>query len=345
MYIRFVLAALRLRNYLFPNRTRSMNTTSESIGVWSLLPNTISPQARAIAQAQRLIPRSKSFPANRAEWQVRNDAYKAGVASAAMEQVLNIKPCKSRKVVIDGAEHTLFYPDHYDESKDRRLIVHVHGGGYVLGAPECEKPAATPIVASMNCPVLSIRYPLWWEESPGADVDRVIAIYRELRKERDASSIALMGASAGAGLVLRATLKLHQLGEQMPAVLALATPWTDVGGSGDTARTLSPYDIIDTRVHEIITGLVGSAELLNSPAISPIYADYPSNFPPSILATGTRDSLLSDSARLQRKLIKAGIPHELHVFEGMPHGFMGFRIPEADACMHDFSVFLKKYLG
>ena len=324
-----------------------MNSTSasEPTGVWSLLPNTISPQARAIAQLFRQMPRNKPAPTTREEWQARNDAGRAFVATPLMEQALNIKPGKMRKVEIDGAEHVLFEPEHHDERKDPRIVVHIHGGGYVFGGPECEKPSATPIVAALNCPVLSIRYPLWWEEPPGADVARVIAIYRELRKTRAASSIALMGNSAGGGLVLRTTLKLHELGEPMPAALVLATPWVDVSGSGDTARTLRPYDIIDSDSHDVIVRLVGSEALLHSPAISPIHAQYPSNFPPTILATGTRDSLLSDSARLQRKLIDAGITHELRVFEGMPHGFMGFRMPEADACMRDFSAFLLKHLG
>ncbi len=262
-----------------------------------------------------------------------------------MQQALNIKPADSRKIMLAGAEHVLFTPPNHDAARDRRIVMHLHGGGYVGGSPETELPAATPVAAALGCPVLSIRYPLWWEERPPADVDRVVAVYRELRKERDAGSIALAGWSAGGGLALRSTLKLRQLGEPLPAALALDTPWTDVTGASDTFRTLMPYDILDSSIVDTVRALVGSEEALRSAACSPIYADYSSDFPPTIIATGTRDALLSDCARLQRKLTDANVENELRVFEGMPHGFMGFRMPETDAYVRDITGFLARHLG
>lgn len=35
--------------------------------------------------------------------------------------------------------------------------------------------------------------------------------------------------------------------------------------------------------------------------------------------TGTRDFLLSDTVRLHRALLSAGVPAELHVWEAAPH--------------------------
>ncbi|NGY05858.1 alpha/beta hydrolase [Solimonas terrae] len=323
-----------------------MNTHTEKreTGVWSLLPDTISREARAIAEMFRHVPINRVAPTSTEEWRARNEAGKAFIASPLMQQMLNVKPAQSRRLTLDGAEHVLFHPPGYDAGRDPRLLVHIHGGGYVSGAPENEACSATPVVELLNCAVLSVRYPLWWEAPPGADVDRLVAIYRELRKERPASSIALMGNSAGGGLALRTTLRLHALGEALPAALLLATPWTDVTGAGDTNRTLVPYDILDTDSLDTVRKLVGSDEALRSAALSPIHARYPADFPPTIIATGTRDTLLSDCARLQRKLIDAGVTQELRVFEGMPHGFMGFRMPESDACMQDFCTFLDRYL-
>jgi acetyl esterase/lipase len=41
--------------------------------------------------------------------------------------------------------------------------------------------------------------------------------------------------------------------------------------------------------------------------------------------------LLSDTVRLHRKLLAAGVPAELHVFEGAPHGmFLGIAPEDRD---------------
>jgi acetyl esterase/lipase len=51
-----------------------------------------------------------------------------------------------------------------------------------------------------------------------------------------------------------------------------------------------------------------------------IVRDLHGGLPPTILTAGTRDFLLSDTVRLHRKLLRAGVRAELHVWEGAPHG-------------------------
>ena len=54
-------------------------------------------------------------------------------------------------------------------------------------------------------------------------------------------------------------------------------------------------------------------------------------FPPTILTTGTRDKLLSDTARFHRALRAAGIHAELHVWEAFGHaGFLGMAPEDAE---------------
>jgi len=324
-----------------------MNSTqaNERTGIWTLLPQTVSSQARFIAEAFRQFPpAAQALPTTQREWRERNEAAKAFHSHPMVQQTLNIRPTQISKLTLAGAEHTLFAPMGHAAAQDPRLIVYLHGGGYVQGDPELEGQTVTPLVEALGRPVLSVRYPLWWESPPPADVERVVAVLGELLKEREASSIVLMGTSAGGGLALRSTLRMKALGEPMPAALVLSTPWTDITGAGDTFRTLMPYDILEGTVVDAVRSLLGSDKLMSSPDLSPIYADYPADFPPTIVATGTRDALLSDCARLQRKLTDAGVENELRVFEGMPHGFMCFRMPESDACLRDYAGFIARHL-
>lgn len=45
----------------------------------------------------------------------------------------------------------------------------------------------------------------------------------------------------------------------------------------------------------------------------------PATAAPTILTTGTRDLLLSDAVRTHRKLRRAGVAADLHVYEGLSH--------------------------
>ena len=59
---------------------------------------------------------------------------------------------------------------------------------------------------------------------------------------------------------------------------------------------------------------------LSDPMLSPVYGDM-SGFPPTILTTGTRDLLLSDTVRVHRKLRRAGVIADLHVYEAQAHAY------------------------
>jgi len=57
----------------------------------------------------------------------------------------------------------------------------------------------------------------------------------------------------------------------------------------------------------------------SNPLLSPVNGDL-KGFPPTILISGTRDLLLSDTVRMHRALRKAGVEADLHVYDGQTHG-------------------------
>ena len=84
---------------------------------------------------------------------------------------------------------------------------------------------------------------------------------------------------------------------------------------------------------------------LTEPLLSPIYGDF-EGLPPTLLVTGTRDLFLSDTVRTHRKLRRAGVTAELHVFEGMSHA--GYLVvpdsPEAQEAWGELGRFLAEHL-
>jgi monoterpene epsilon-lactone hydrolase len=77
-----------------------------------------------------------------------------------------------------------------------------------------------------------------------------------------------------------------------------------------------------------VTLLYAGGHDVRDPYISPIFGDLSKGFPPSLLASGTRDVLLSDTVRMHRALRAVGVDAELHVLEAAPHGFFHGVTPE-----------------
>jgi acetyl esterase/lipase len=99
-------------------------------------------------------------------------------------------------------------------------------------------------------------------------------------------------------------------------------------------------------VDTVITGdgegldLYAGGHDTRDPSLSPVYADYSKGFPPTLLASGTRDILLSDTVRTHRALRAVGVDAELHVLEAAPHGFFRGVTPEDEELDREVRRFL-----
>ena len=85
---------------------------------------------------------------------------------------------------------------------------------------------------------------------------------------------------------------------------------------------------------------------LKDPLLSPVYGDM-HGFPPTILTTGTRDLLLSNTVRSHRALRAAGVEAQLEVYEGQSHAQYLFddRLPETAVAFGEIAEFFNKHLG
>jgi len=100
------------------------------------------------------------------------------------------------------------------------------------------------------------------------------------------------------------------------------TPALDLTQPGDTYRTNAGVDNVLRQTGKTIA-LYASGHDCTDPYVSPLFGDFPKGFPPTLLQSGTRDFLLSDTVRTHRALLQLGIEAELHVWEAMPHGGFG----------------------
>jgi epsilon-lactone hydrolase len=84
-----------------------------------------------------------------------------------------------------------------------------------------------------------------------------------------------------------------------------------------------------------------------NPYVSPVYGNFTTGFPPTLIQGGTKEIFLSDFVRLYQVLEQANIPVKLDIYEGMPHVFQFFlyNSTESDLALSKTNDFFKEYLN
>ena len=179
-------------------------------------------------------------------------------------------------------------------------------------------------------------------------MDTANKVYTHLISSLGPKNLLVAGESAGGNLALATLLKAREQNLPMPAAAALLSPWVDVGGNSDSHAvdidpTLSMDSIGNTAARAYLSD---DDSKLKDPLASPIYADYDSTFPSTLITTGTRDFLLGDSARLSTKMRLSGVDVQLNVWEGLWHVFEFYpQVPEARQSLQEIGTFLAKHLN
>lgn len=234
-------------------------------------------------------------------------------------------------------------PVQMPESRQGRLIISAHGGGFLYMGGRYAMAEAAANAARYHCEAWSVDYRVPPDHPCPAAVDDVIEAYRHALKQRSPDQIALYGASAGGCIVAAAVLKARDQGLPLPGALVLLTPACDLTESGDSFFTLAAIDNILPGPLPLEIALYAGDLQRRDPHVSPLFGDFSTGFPPTFLQSGTRDLLLSNTVRMHRALRNAGIEAELHVWEAAPHG--GFpTAPEGAEVNREICCFLDRHL-
>jgi monoterpene epsilon-lactone hydrolase len=240
-------------------------------------------------------------------------------------------------------------PAKTDAEHKNHLFVHVHGGAYVVNGGEAGTVEAVLAASYLKIPVLSIDYRMPPSHPAPAAMKDVIAVWRKLSEDRSATTMAMGGTSAGAGLTMSSVQRMLELGLEPPQALFLGTPGADVTKTGDSRYINEGIDpglvAWDGVPHEALKLYAGDYDHKH-PYVSPIYGKF-EGFPPSYLISGTRDLMLSDTVRTHRELRRAGVEADLHVYEGQAHAeyLAVMDAPESAEHFAELNRFLLKHLS
>jgi acetyl esterase/lipase len=312
------------------------------------VPPTASPQMQMLIAAPYPVPTWDANPKNTAEWK-ELIARRAAAAVATLPGLREKLGVTIETGTIAGVRVFILTPKDIPPANRNRLLVHVHGGGYVFGPGESGTGEATAMAAYGGFKVIAIDYRMPPDFPYPAAMDDAMAVWKELVKTHDPRSMAIFGSSTGGAMTLAMILRAKQEGLPLPAAIAPGTPWSDLTETGDTYKTNEWLDNVLVSWH----GWLGhAAELyanghdLKDPQLSPIYGDF-SGFPPAILTSGTRDLFLSLTVLTHRKLRRAGVEAQLQVFEGASHAqyYINPSTPESREAFTEIARFFDRHLG
>jgi acetyl esterase/lipase len=229
-----------------------------------------------------------------------------------------------------------------------RAHYRIHGGAWAFLGGKFSMGEAAMTAAEMGCVTFGLDYRMPPDHPFPAAVEDGEAVWREIIRQFDPGKVAISGSSAGGNLSAAVTLKVRDAGLPMPGAVGLLTPATDLTGAGDTRNTNAGIDTVLRPVPTMVA-LYADGHDLTDPYLSPLFGDFAKGFPPTFLQSGTRDLLLSDTVRMHRKLLQAGVTADLHVWEAMPHGgfggIFGLPTPEDREMSEFFVAFVDRHLG
>lgn len=230
------------------------------------------------------------------------------------------------------------------------VYLHIHGGGWVLGAADQQDPMLDRIADNAGLACVSVEYRLAPEDPypAGPDDCEAAALWLadNAKKEFGTDVLTIGGESAGGHLSAVTLLRMrdrHGYTGFKGANL--------VFGAFDLSMTPSQKHFGSERLilRTVDIQKFGDAFLpgvadRRDPDISPLYADL-KDMPPALFTIGTRDALVDDSLFMYSRWVGAGRQAELAVYPGGAHGFIAFPGEISKSANARIDAFLKRAAG
>lgn len=283
------------------------------------VPTTVSPALQDVVG--RPLPKFwKQYPKTTEEWREwSNNFSEAG--TQAMQRWRAQLGVSMERATLGGVPVFILTPKDLSAANAQRVLLHFHGGGYVLGAGEAGTQEALLMASLGKFKVIAVDYRLAPDHPyPGA-IDDAVAVYREVLKTTPAEKIGVFGSSTGGAMTLILALRAKADGLPLPAALGAGSPWADLTKTGDSYYA---NEGVDNQLGGYEGWLSEAAKVyaaghdMKDPLLSPVYGDV-RGFPPTLLTSGTRDLFLSNTVRMHLKLREAGVVADLMVFEALSH--------------------------
>jgi epsilon-lactone hydrolase len=342
-------------------------------GSWTASPEGVDPdgtlrmQNLSVALSNFLSPEARAYMLHL----LRDQPFSGGPSPAQdikgyrarQDEIMNwfLKPIRQRYPVtvehqtIAGVYTDVVTPQNGVAPKNRnRVLLNVHGGGFVSGARSAALVESIPIASVEKIKVITIDYRMGPEYKFPVASEDVAAVYREVLKQYQPQHIGLYGCSAGGMLAAMSIAWFQKVHLPNPSAIGvLCASIGDLGG-GDASYLSGPLNGVampggrrgpdrTTQFHPAYLSNVDPSDPLAYPINSPALV---AEFPPTLLITSTRGMEFSSAINSHNALVRAGVDAELHVWDGLPHAFWyNSDLPESREVYEVIAHFFDRHLG
>ena len=207
----------------------------------------------------------------------------------------------------------------------------IHGGGYVLGSYAMDDARFDKWCPEFKCVGVSVEYRLAPETPYPGPLDDCYAGLKWVYDHHDEigvdpDHIGIGGVSAGGGLAAGLALLARDRGEVPLRFQLLDCPMLDDRQTTPSSQLDGLYvwnrDSNNFGWRSYLGDLYGTSDV---PAYAaPARATDLSGLPPAYVCVGGVDGFRDEDILYATRLNQAGVPADLHVFSGAPHGVMMF---------------------
>lgn len=212
----------------------------------------------------------------------------------------------------------------------------IHGGGYVVGTYESDDARFDNWCVNHRCIGVSVEYRLAPETPYPGPLEDCYAGLRWTTEHAvelgiDPARIGVLGTSAGGGLAAALALLVRDRGELALAFQLLECPMLDDRQQTPSSQ-IEDLPIWSRHSNEFgwrsyLGPLYGAADV---PAYAaPARATDLAGLPPALVNVGGADGFRDEDIDYALRLGQAGVPTELHVYPGAPHGVQLFATTDA----------------
>jgi acetyl esterase/lipase len=234
------------------------------------------------------------------------------------------------------------------------VILHIHGGGFVMGAPEMKDVENRLFASELKCAIYSVDYRLAPEAPHPAPLEDIYSVFVWLHANADQlgldpDRIGIKGESGGGGFAAAAALYARDREGPKFAFQHLIYPMIDDYSA--VRKDLHPYvgEFAWTQENNhfgwrsLLGKEPGSAGV--SPYAAAARAADVRGLPPTYISVGGLDLFLEENVAYADRLGRAGVPVELHIYPRAYHGF--YRATNARVTKqaeHDTREALRRFL-
>jgi acetyl esterase/lipase len=217
-------------------------------------------------------------------------------------------------------------------------VVYAHGGGMIMGTLDAYDEVIAGYVMSTGVPFLSVGYRRAPDEGSGTDLAEDVytgitwLIEHAAQMQVDPRRVAVMGDSGGGGPAAGAAILARDRGVALSQQILVYPMLDDRNVIPDPARSefltwtyednRLAWDAVlgDHRGAEDVSPIAAPARLTDFRGLAPAYLD-----------VGDLDIFRDEGIGYAQRLALAGVPVELHIHAGAPHGWERFAPNAASA--------------